>query len=71
MAVHLGEGKYRSTVHPRLRQIPALNKRPNALQFLLVGLIALILATALVVTSGVLATWLDPEPETNSMYHLP
>jgi hypothetical protein len=51
--------------------MPAPNKRPNALQFLFVGLIALILATALIVTSGVLATWLDPEPETNSMYHLP
>ena len=71
MAIHLGEGKYGSTVHPRLRQIPAPNKRPNALQLLLVGLIALILATALIVTSGVLATWLDPEPETNSTYHLP
>lgn len=33
---------------------------------LVVGLIALILATALIATSGVLATWLDPEPETIS-----
>ena len=49
--------------------MPAPNKRPNALQLLLVGLIVLILATALIVTSGILATWLDPEPETHSMYH--
>ena len=51
--------------------MPVTTKRPNALQLLAVRLITLILAAALIATSGVLATWLDPEPESNSMHRLP
>lgn len=49
----------------------AAKKRPSALQFLVVGVIVLILAAALIATSGVLAASLDPEPEMNSMHLLP
>jgi len=40
--------------------------RLTALHVLIVGVIVLMLAAVLVTTSGVLATWLDPERETNT-----
>lgn len=44
-----------------------MKKRFNALHFLIGGIIVLILVVGLIVTSGVLATWLDPEPEALSI----
>ncbi|WP_158253146.1 hypothetical protein [Cryobacterium sp. Y50] len=41
-------------------------KQRTALRILIVGVIILILAAVLVTTSGVLATWLDPERETST-----
>ncbi|WP_166805580.1 hypothetical protein [Cryobacterium ruanii] len=41
-------------------------KQRTALRILIAGVVVLILAGVLVTTSGVLATWLDPERETNT-----